>query len=107
MTMGNEIETIIIQEYIKDLNDDILPFLYDDGEEVFEFNDYAELKSYAIWAAYEILNAVSDAPFEPAYKVVDEFMAKMWMFADRAPTEKQNYIFTVASEVARDISLRI
>lgn len=60
-------------------------------------------RSYARWAAIEILNALMDHPFEPVTDVIEEFQVKMEAFACLAKDMDVSVMFSVAYDTAEDI----
>lgn len=80
----------------------------DDGEEpAMDLKYRAQFISIVDWTIAELLDAISDRPFEDPRDIVHNYREKMECYAEEAPTEEQNFIYTVSSDVARQISLLI
>lgn len=61
-------------------------------------------RSYARWAAAELVNLISDHPFVPADITVEKFIIQCSYYADCFnENTKQNLMFSVARDVASDI----
>lgn len=63
-----------------------------------------EDRSYARWAAMELVNRLMDYPHESPDLIVEEFMFKMEMFSAATDDPVKSRIFSVAKETAEDIS---
>ena len=64
--------------------------------------DEFEKRSYARWAASEIIESLMDNPFTTADTVISEFIVKMICFANLAK-EQQKRQFIIAIDVAETI----
>lgn len=64
-----------------------------------------EKRSYAQWAAYEIMNRIMDHPLDRPIDIVDEFMFEMAMYACLGEDEHRSFIFQTAVETAEEIAL--
>lgn len=58
--------------------------------------------SFARWAVGEMLNLISDHPFNPAYDTISNFALKMGVYAISSYEKPSNRIFSVAAEVANE-----
>lgn len=68
-------------------------------------NDEFEKRSYAQWAAYEIVNRIMDKPFEMPIYVIENFMFEMAMYTHYGEDEHRSSIFQIAVEIAEELVL--
>lgn len=62
-------------------------------------------RSYAQWAAYEIVHKLMDHPFEDPIIVIESFMFEMGMYAGISEDEERSWIFQIAVETAEELIL--
>lgn len=62
-----------------------------------------EEMSYARWAAFEIVHALMDRPFDPPDEVVEAFLLKMALYYSTAKHEHHRKIFSIAEDAAEEI----
>lgn len=62
-------------------------------------------RSYAQWAAYEIIDRIMDKPFEMPICVIEEFIFEMAMYACYGEDEQRSFIFQTAVETAEELAL--
>lgn len=60
-------------------------------------------RSYARWAAEEILMAIMDRPFAMPDMIIEEFIIRMEYFLYISENATANFIFTIAENTAEDI----
>lgn len=60
-------------------------------------------RSYARWAAEEILLSIMDHPFTEPDMIIEEFIIKMECFLHISENTTANSIFTIAENTAEDI----
>lgn len=60
-------------------------------------------RSYARWAAEEILMAMMDHPFAMPDMIIEEFIIKMEYLLHISENTTANFIFTIAENTAEDI----
>lgn len=65
--------------------------------------DMFEERSYARWAAFEILERLMDQPFDDPEVVVSKFMYKMGVLASEERDPKRVHLFMIARDTAHDI----
>lgn len=63
--------------------------------------DISEQRSYARWAAFEIVERLFSTPFEDPYIVIEEFRLEMLSYSCMFDGEKN--MFAIAEYVATDI----
>lgn len=68
-------------------------------------NDEFEKRSYAQWAAYEIVNRIMDKPFEMPICIIENFIFEMAMYACYGEDEHRSLIFQTAVETAEELVL--
>lgn len=87
-----------VVETIKDYID---KYLFDPGSR-WPSEEFEE-RSYARWSAYEILNRISDRPFDPADITIEGFLIEVsahdYVYGD----SKQSRLFQVAKDTAEEI----
>lgn len=62
-------------------------------------------RSYARWAAYEIVNRIMDNPFDMILDTIDCFIAEMVIYVCCGKSRQSSFIFQTAIETAEDIAL--
>lgn len=60
-------------------------------------------RSYARWAAFEILARIMDSPFTPPDLIIDEFIIKMAYFSCINEDTEASRMFIIARDAAQDI----
>lgn len=92
----SELAISIIQEYIEQ-------YLFSPSFSWPE-NEFKK-RSYAQWAAYEIVHRIMDKPFELPVYVIENFMFEMVMYAYYGEDEQRSLIFQTAVETAEELVL--
>lgn len=67
--------------------------------------DEFKKRSYAQWAAYEIINRIMDKPVEMPIYVIENFMFEMAMYTCYGEDEQRSFIFHTAVETAEELVL--
>lgn len=67
--------------------------------------DEFKKRSYAQWAAYEIINRIMDKPYEMPIYVIENYIFEMAMYAHYGEDEYRNLIFQTAVETAEELAL--
>lgn len=65
--------------------------------------DAFKKRTYARWAAYEIIQRLMDRPFEMPDIIVYDYMIKMSVFSYFDDNEERKNMFKIASKTAEDI----
>lgn len=62
-------------------------------------------RSYAQWAAYEIINRIMDKPLDMPICIIEMFMYEMAMYACYGEDEQRSLIFQTAVDTAEELIL--
>lgn len=90
----NELEITMILEYIEEH----LPEL----ENTFDKNKFKE-RSYSRWVAYEIVQRLSDFPFDPPEVIIESFIIELLGYSHMCQNDKAANMFTAMISAADDI----
>lgn len=90
-------------------NDTVVQALLDylresDEPEIFWPRHHFEESCFSRWAAWEMIEAILDHPFDDPEDVIEEFTMKMVIFSSIADGTDEGRIFSIAADFADDFA---